>query len=167
MASSLPRTVKKSFQPEKAVIKAIKQGRKGSPGITRIMTMLDLLSYLGDREGLKTLFYRLGEQYRIPKKDTAGAQTQSLDPFCYLQAHNWESHPQEMLRIAQLLVKHGAEATTTVDVPVGPELTPLASAVLGKSLQGVKFLLDHRAKHYSQNHSSEYHHRLSRRYCSC
>ncbi|KAF4627946.1 hypothetical protein G7Y89_g10209 [Cudoniella acicularis] len=106
-------------------------------------TALSCLAMQADLEGIKLFLQRFGPQYKLPRG--RGPRSSKLlekyvDPLCCIPSKAWSDNPISTLELAELLIHHGANASSLTR-----ELacSPLVAAITARSLEGVKFFLDH------------------------
>jgi hypothetical protein len=78
-------------------------------------------------------------------KNVGKVSPQSLFKDCIIPAEGWEKDPRDALAVLQLLVAEHAPLDNKVESQNRTAMTPLAHAVAGGSLEGVKLLLEHNA----------------------
>ena len=120
------------------------------------MTVLACFTQFTDLADVEFLLQELGETYCIPKRSNS---SQYRDPLCCIGRDYWEQNSTDALRLAELLIKHGAQAGATVSIPGQRknEYSTLTAAIKAGSLEGVQLLLKHGANPESPMYVVENH----------
>jgi ankyrin repeat protein len=146
-----------SFDPESPAMTFVERIDDLSSPKSCGMTALACFTAFTNLADVEFFLWQLGETYYIPKRSNA---SQYRDPLCCIRTDYWQQNPTDALRMAKLLIKHGAQAGATVSIPGQRrnEYSALTAAIKGGSLEGVQVLLKHGANPESLMYIAENHH---------
>jgi ankyrin repeat protein len=118
------------------------------------MTVLGCFAAFTDLATVEFLLQQLGQTNNVPKRPNT---SQYRDPLCCISSTYWQREPADALKMADLLLDHGAHAGATVSIPGQRknEYSALTLAIKGGSLDGVQLLLKHGANPESSMYVAE------------
>ncbi|PMD57213.1 ankyrin [Hyaloscypha bicolor E] len=106
------------------------------------MTVLGCFAAFTDLATVEFLLQQLGQTNNVQKRPNT---SQYRDSLCCISSTYWQREPADALKMASLLLDHGAHAGATVSIPGQRknEYSALTPAIKGGSLDGVRLLLKH------------------------
>ncbi|KAH8760824.1 hypothetical protein F5882DRAFT_478523 [Hyaloscypha sp. PMI_1271] len=118
------------------------------------MTVLGCFAAFTDLATVEFLIQQLGQTNNVPKRPNT---SQYRDPLCCISSTYWQREPADALKMANLLLDHGAHAGATVSIPGQRknEYSALTPEIKGGSLDGVQLLLKHGANPESSMYVAE------------
>ena len=103
-------------------------------------TLATLVAQL-DVEGVRLILTSLGTVKRHSVRNTLSDRVHQMGAICCIRPSHWQLSSDRAFAMLELLVEHSADVGEIAYWPGQGEMSPLACAVAGGSLEGVSFLI--------------------------